>query len=294
MRVAVTGSSGLIGSALCDRLVQRGDQVVRVVRRSVGAGEPAVRWDPAAGQLDPADLDGVDAVVHLAGAGIGDRRWTADRKREIVESRTRSTALLARTIASMPHPPGVLVSASAIGYYGDCGDEPVTERTGPGSDFLSSLCVRWEGETAPASDAGVRVALVRSGLVLSKGGGALPKLLPLFRLGLGGRFGSGGQWWSWISIDDEIGAVLWILDHEIAGPFNLTAPNPVTNGDFARVLARALSRPALLPVPRFGPRLLMGRELADTLLFTSARVLPEGLMGAGYTFYKSELEAALS
>lgn len=293
MRVAVTGSSGLVGTALCARLAERGDQVVRVVRRPVRAGEPAVRWDPASGELDPADLDGVDAVVHLAGAGIGNRRWTADRKREIVESRTKSTRLLAATLAAMERPPRVLVNASAVGYYGDRGDEQLSERTGPGSDFLASLCIQWESETAPASEAGVRVALARSGLVLSRRGGALPKLLPLFRVGLGGRFGTGGQWWSWISIDDEVSALLWILDHDAAGPFNLTAPNPVTNRDFTRILARTLSRPAVLPVPRFGPGLLMGRELAGTLLFTSARVYPEALTGAGYTFQHGKLETAL-
>jgi uncharacterized protein (TIGR01777 family) len=267
--------------------------VVRVVRRPVAAGESAIRWDPAEGRLEPADLEGVDAVVHLAGAGIGDRRWNADRKREIVESRTKSTALLARTIAAMDRRPRALVSGSAIGYYGDRGDKQVTESTDHGSDFLATLCARWEGETAAASEAGVRVAIARSGLVLSARGGALPKLLPLFRLGLGGRFGSGWQWWSWISIDDEVSSLLWILDHEVAGPFNLAAPNPVTNREFARTLARTLSRPALLPVPRFGPGLLMGRELAGTLLFTSARVYPEALMGAGYTFQHENLEGAL-
>ena len=232
-------------------------------------------------------------MVHLAGAGIGDGRWTESRKRVLVESRTRSTALLAGALAGLDHQPRVLVSASAIGYYGDRSDEILTEQSPRGDDFLASLCVRWEAEASPAAEAGVRVVCARTGLVLSKEGGALPKLLPLFKLGLGGRFGSGAQWWSWITLDDEIRAIAWLLEKDIRGPVNLTAPNPVTNREFTRILGAVLSRPARLPVPRFGPRLLLGSELADALLFTSARVQPAVLESSGFAFSHSDLEVGL-
>ena len=215
------------------------------------------------------------------------------RKRVLVESRTRSTALLASALVDLDQRPRVLVSASAIGFYGDRGDEILTEESPPGDDFLASLCVRWEAETVPAAEAGVRVVCARTGLVLSKEGGALPKLLPLFRLGLGGRFGSGAQWWSWITLDDEIRAIAWLLENDIRGPANLTAPNPVTNREFTRILATALSRPARLAVPRFGPRLLLGSELADALLFTSARVQPAVLESSGFAFSHSDLMMGL-
>ena len=293
MRVVVTGSSGLIGRNLCSRLSGHGHQVVRAVRREVRPGEQALHWDPETGTIDAPGFEGVDAVVHLAGAGIGDRRWSDARKRFLVESRTRSTALLAGALAALDRPPGVLVSASAIGIYGDRGDEILTEQSSPGNDFLASLCVRWEAETAPASEAGTRVVCTRTGIVLSGQGGALPKLLPLFKLGLGGRFGSGAQWWSWITLDDELRAIEWLLEHDVRGPVNLTAPTAVTNRDFTAVLSKVMSRPALLPVPRFGPRLLLGSELADALLFTSARVRPELLESNGFAFSHSDLEEAL-
>jgi uncharacterized protein (TIGR01777 family) len=293
MRVVVTGSSGPIGQALCPYLTGSGHEVVRIVRRPVAPGEAALVWDPGAGTIDARGLEGADAVVHLAGAGVGDGRWTDSRKRVLVESRTRSTALLASALADLDQRPRVLVSASAIGFYGDRGDEILTEESPPGDDFLASLCVRWEAETVPAAEAGVRVVCVRTGVVLSKEGGALPKLLPLFRLGLGGRFGSGAQWWSWITLDDEIRAIAWLLENDIRGPVNLTAPNPVTNREFTRILGAALSRPARLAVPRFGPRLLLGSELADALLFTSARVQPAVLESSGFAFSHSDLEMGL-
>jgi uncharacterized protein (TIGR01777 family) len=293
MRVVVTGSSGMIGGALCGQLERLGHHVVRVVRRPVRPGEVALSWDPEAGTIDARGLERADAVVHLAGAGIGDGRWTESRKRLLVESRTRSTALLAGALAGLDQGPRVLVSASAIGFYGDRGDEVLTERSPPGDDFLASLCVRWEAETAPAAAAGVRVACVRTGLVLSRAGGALPKLLPLFKLGLGGRFGSGAQWWSWITLDDEIRALVWLLENDVRGPVNVVAPDPVTNRAFTRILGAVLSRPARLPVPRFGPRLLLGSELADSLLFTSARVQPSRLESSGFAFSHSTLEVGL-
>ena len=293
MRVVVTGSSGLIGQALCALLSGHGHDVVRVVRRPVRPGELALRWDPEVGTIDSGGLEGVDAVINLAGAGIGDHRWNDTRKRVLIESRTRSTALLAGALAGLHRRPRVFVNASAVGFYGERGDEMLTEQSPPGNDFLASLCVRWEAETAPASDAGVRVVCARTGVVMSRQGGALPKLLPLFKLGLGGRFGSGAQWWSWITLDDEIRAISWLLENDVRGPVNLTAPNPVTNREFARVLSAVLSRPARLPVPRFGPRLLLGSELADALLFTSARVRPAALESSGFDFAHSDLESGL-
>ncbi len=293
MRVVVTGSSGLIGQALCSLLGGYSHDVVRVVRRPVRPGEIAIRWDPEFGTIDSGDLEGVDAVIHLAGAGIGDHRWNDARKRVLVESRTRSTAMLSSALAGLDRPPPVLVSASAIGFYGDRGDEMLTELSAPGNDFLASLCVRWEAETTPAAEAGIRVVCARTGVVMSRQEGALPKLLRLFKLGLGGRFGSGAQWWSWITLDDEIRAIAWLLENDVSGPVNLTAPNPVTNREFTRVLSAVLSRPARLPVPRFGPSLLLGSELADALLFTSARVRPTVLESGGFVFSQPDLEAGL-
>ena len=293
MRVAVAGSSGLIGSALCDRLQAEGHQVSRLVRRPVPSGGQAVSWDPSTGMIDRDKLEGLDAVINLAGAGIGDRRWAPARKQLVLDSRAQSTALVAKTLADLDNPPRVLVNASAIGFYGDCGDETITEQTGPGSDFLAMVCQLWEAAAVPASEAGVRVAFARSGIVLSPVGGALAKLLPLFRLGLGGNLGPGSQWWSWISLDDEVGALVWLLEHDVSGPVNLTAPGPVTNREFTSTLARVLSRPALVPVPRFGPRLLLGRQLADSLLFTSARARPAALEAGGYAFEDVSLEPGL-
>jgi len=293
MDIAVTGSTGLIGTALCRRLEADGDRVIRVVRRRVAAGEAAIRWDPAAGTIDAASLEGVGAVVHLAGAGIGDKRWSVERKREILESRTKGTALLAATLAGLERKPDVLVSGSAIGFYGDRGDEVLTEQSEPGTDFLAEICTAWEAEARPAADAGIRVATIRTGVVLSRDGGALAKLLPLFKVGAGGKFGSGRQWWSWISLDDEIAAIRHLIDHPVSGPVNLTAPNPETNAAFTKVLGRVLGRPSFLAVPAFGPKLLVGGELAEALLFTSAKVLPEALESSGFTFAHPDLESAL-
>lgn len=291
MKIAVTGSSGLIGSALIPVLEAGGHSVVRVVRNAGGPSD--CRWDPATGTIDAAALDGVDGVVHLAGAGIGDHRWSDDYKREVLESRTKGTTLIASTIAALEHRPTVLVSGSAIGYYGDRGDELLDESSAPGKGFLTEVCEQWEAASKPASDAGIRVATIRTGIVLSKRGGALKKMLPLFRFGLGGRFGSGRQWQSWISIDDEVGAIRHLLTNDVEGPVNLTAPNPVTNKEFSQTLARVLHRPSFLPVPSFGPKLLVGPEAADALLFDGQRVLPAVLEKSGYEFTHPRLEAAL-
>ena len=293
LTVAVSGSSGLIGSALLERLRQDGQTVVPMVRRPAKDGE--IHYDPRNGVLDPESLVGVDAVVHLAGAGIGDRRWTDRYRREILESRTLSTSLIAEAMASVANRggPRVLLSGSAIGFYGATGDEELNERSTAGDGFLADVCRAWEAATSPAEDAGVRVVHLRTGIVLSPRGGALKKLLPLFRFGLGGRMGSGRQWQSWISLNDEVGAIVFLLTADISGAVNLTAPAPVTNAEFTKVLASTLSRPALVPVPSFGPKLLLGGELADALLFTGQRVLPERLTDAGYSFEHPTLSEAL-
>ena len=292
MRVAITGSSGLIGTALTRRLTESGHTTVPVVRRAPQADE--IGWAPADGRLDPADLAGIDAVVHLAGAGIGDKRWTDAYKKELVDSRTKPTALLSEAIAAADDGPRVLLSGSAIGYYGSRGDEELDESSEPGSGFLSELCVRWEDATGVAAAAGVRVAHLRTGIVLSADGGALKKQLPLFKLGLGGKMGDGTQWQSWISIDDEVAAIEHLLTADHSGAVNLTAPAPVTNREFTETLGKVLGRPTFLPIPKFGPRLALGGELAENLLFTGQRVLPKVLeTDDGFTFAHPDLETAL-
>lgn len=292
MRVAMSGASGLIGSALCRALVGRGDEVVRLVRRRAASGEAG--WDPAAGRLDVAGLSGVEAVVHLAGAGIADRRWSGQRRLELVSSRVDSTALLARSLIGLDPPPRLLMSASAIGIYGDRGDEVLDESSAPGAGFLADLCRRWEQAAAPAAAAGIRTITLRSGIVLSASGGALGRQLPLFRVGLGGPLGSGRQWTSWISMEDEVGAVLHLLDHDgPSGPVNAVAPQPVTNRDFSAALGRALHRPARLAVPAPALRLALGRQLVDEALLSSQRVLPAALQSAGYRFAHPDIDTAL-
>lgn len=303
MRVAITGSSGLIGRALAASLRSDGHEVVRILRHRadpaigspVGPGSDrsrALYWDPVRGDIDATGLEGVDAIVHLAGAGIGDKRWTDGRKREILDSRVGSTTLLATTLASMNTPPPVMLSGSAIGIYGNRGDELCTEISDPGSGFLAQVCQAWEQATQPAEAAGVRVVHLRTGLVQSVDGGALKKSLPLFRLGLGGKFGDGRQWNSWISLTDEVGAIRFLLDADVAGPVNLTAPEPVTNGDYAKVLGRVLGRRAAMSIPSIGPKLLLGSEGAEELL-AGQRVLPAVLEHAGYPFAHRSLESAL-
>jgi hypothetical protein len=289
--VAVSGASGLIGTALVEALTDAGHRALPLVRRAANDGE--IAWDPTFGRIDAGALRGVDAVVHLAGAGIGDHRWTDAYKGAVLTSRTVPTSFLARTLAELETKPGVLVSASAVGYYGDRGDEELDETSAPGTGFLSDVCVAWEAATAPAEEAGIRVVKIRSGLVVSGSGGALKKQLPLFKLGLGGRFGSGRQWQSWITLDDEVGAIIHLLTHEVAGAVNLTTPNPVTNATFAKTLGSVLHRPAVLPIPAFGPRLVLGRELVDNLLFSSQRALPHALQASGYRFAHVELADAL-
>ncbi|HAS12050.1 MAG TPA: TIGR01777 family protein [Acidimicrobiaceae bacterium] len=293
MKVAITGSSGLIGSALVGALRGAGHTAVRLVRHD-HPGSDEISWDPDAGTIDAAGLEGVDAVVNLAGAGIGDERWTDERKRLILESRTRSTDLIARTIAGLDRKPSVLLSASGIDYYPDAGDEVLTEESRAGDGFLTDVCVQWEGATAPAQEAGIRTCLLRTGIVQSADGGALKKTLLPFKLGIGGRFGSGDQWWSWISIDDHVRAMLHLIESDVEGPVNLTAPNPVTNQTYTKALGRELGRPTLLPIPKLGPTVLLGKELTEALLYTSHRVLPTVLEADGFVFRHPTIEVCLA
>lgn len=294
MRIAVSGSRGLIGSALVRSLTADGHQVARLARPGGDATDGDVRWDIAAGRIDTAALEGVDGVVHLAGEGIASGRFTEAHKREVLESRTKGTALLSEALASLAAPPAVLLSGSAIGYYGDRGDEVLTEASPPGEGFLPELCRAWEAATGMAEQAGVRVAHLRTGIVLDPDGGALGKQLLPFKLGLGGRAGKGDQWLPWITLADEVRAIRFLLDTEVRGPVDLTAPNPVTSATFAATLGRVLRRPAVLPIPRLVAKLPAGiGALAENLLFTSARVLPAALLAAGFTFTHDELEPAL-
>jgi uncharacterized protein len=293
MDVVITGSSGLIGHALTAALSQAGHRPIHMVRRPPKAGADEIRWQPDEGSIDAASLEGVDAVVNLAGAGIGDKRWNDDYKKLLRSSRIDGTILLANTLASLTRRPQCLLSGSAIGYYGDRGDEILTEQSPPGQSFLAQLTVDWEAAAEGAAQAGIRTVTLRTGIVLTGRGGALSKMLPLFRFGLGGKFGSGRQYQSWITLDDEVGAIVHLLTSSVAGPVNLTAPEPVTNAGFTRALGSVLGRPTLVPVPAFGPKLLLGAEMAGSLLFDSARVMPEVLKADGYAFAHPDITSGL-
>lgn len=289
-RVAVTGASGLIGSALVRQLAAEGHTVVRLVRHAPRAADE-VRWDPASGHADATALDGVDAVVNLAGENVGER-WTDDRRRRIRQSRVDGTLALARALAGLARKPSVLVNASAVGLYGDRGDERLDEVSAPGEGFLAGVVREWEAATAPAADAGIRVVLPRFGVVLSASGGALAKMLPPFRLGAGGPLGGGRQWMSWISLDDALAIVaLAIHDERISGPLNAVA-GAVANAEFVATLGRALRRPAFVPVPAFALRLAFG-EMANETILASQRAEPRKLTQLGYSFIHPELAAAL-
>jgi uncharacterized protein (TIGR01777 family) len=292
MRLLVTGSSGLVGGALVPSLKAGGHEVLRLVRRSP-KGEDEARWDPEAGAIDAASLEGVDAAVHLAGENIADGRWTAARKARLRGSRVGPTRLLAESLAGLKRKPKVLISASAVGYYGNRGDAWLTETDPPGDDFLGRLSVEWEGATRPARDAGIRVVSPRIGIVLSPAGGALGKMLLPFKAGLGGVVGPGTQYMSWIALDDLLGVIHHLLDRsELAGPVNAVAPTPVTNQEFTKTLGRVLRRPTVAPVPTFALRLAFG-EMADAALLASTRARPERLLASGYRFRFPELEGAL-
>ena len=292
MKILITGASGLIGQALTKQLNASGHTTVAAVRREPRRNDE-VQWNPATGEMSPSAFDGVDAVVHLAGAGIGDKRWTDSYKMEILQSRTLGTALLADTMASLDKKPSVFLSGSAIGIYGVRDDTELGEDAAIGNGFLADVCRDWEAASASASAAGIRTVLLRTGIVLSPKGGALKKQLPLFKLGLGGKFGNGKQWQSWISITDEVNAIIHLLTSNLSGAVNLTAPTAVTNAEFTRVLASVVSRPAILPIPSFGPKLLLGGELADALLFTGQRVVPNALVADGFHFAHPTLDVAL-
>jgi uncharacterized protein (TIGR01777 family) len=293
VRVAVSGSGGLIGAEVVSALSAAGSEVVRLVRRDPAPGEAAVRWDPGKGIADPAGLSGLDAVVHLAGENIAAGRWNAARKAAIRESRVEGTRLLCDALAALPVPPKTLVCASAIGYYGDRGDELLTEESPVGTGFLAAVCREWEAATRPAHRTGIRVVTLRIGMVLTPKGGALSRMLLPVRAGFGGVLGNGRQYVSWIALDDLPGIVLHVLANaDLRGPVNAVAPRPVTNREFTEALGRVLSRPTPLPVPAFALRIAVG-EMADALLLASTRVVPRRLEETGYRFRFPELHGAL-
>jgi uncharacterized protein (TIGR01777 family) len=291
MKIAASGASGLIGSALVPALRDAGHEVVRLVRRKPESADE-LEWNPAVGTIDVAGLRGVEGFVNLNGATI-DRRWTAARKREILESRVSSTSLLARTAAELDPRAAVLVCAGGVGIYGDRGDEILTEESELGSDFLAEVAIAWEAAAEPARAAGIRVVTFRHGLVLSREGGALGRMLTPFRLGVGGRIGSGKQWWSWVSMDDLVAAYEFALERDLAGPVNLASPNPVTSRQFVKSLGRALHRPTVFPVPELAVKTIFG-EMGETVLLASQRVLPARLLEAGFAFSYPELDPTLA
>lgn len=298
MRVGVTGASGLIGRSLVAALHERGDSIVTFLRPSTSdvTGQ-VVRWDPARALIDESDLrrvGGFDAVVHLAGAGIADRRWTTTRKEEILSSRVTSTTLLVEALQTLQQGVTCLASGSAIGWYGSRGDDVLDETSPRGEGFLANVCHQWEAATLPLQAEATHVAHLRTGIVVSSLGGSLKKQLPLFRIGLGGRLGSGAQWLSPISLFDEVRALLWTIDHQLSGPVNLTCPTPLTNDKFTSVFGRALRRPSFLAVPSPALRLVLGAEMANELVLVSQRVMPHVLTESGFAFRHVDAGAALT
>lgn len=291
MKILVTGASGLVGRALVPLLTAEGHEAARLVRSAPGAGD--VPWDPDAGTLGAEALEGFDGVVHLAGENIASGRWNTEKKRRIRESRVRGTRLLSETLAALERPPRVLVSASAVGFYGDRGEDELTEASPAGTGFLSEVCREWEAATEAAEEKGVRVVHARLGIVLSRRGGALAKMLTPFRLGVGGVIGNGRQYMSWVTLDDAAAALGHLLAADtVTGPVNVVAPAPVTNREFTATLGRVLRRPAVFPVPGFMARLAFG-EMAEALLLASARVKPEKLLDSGYAFRHGSLTEGL-
>ncbi|MGH9227070.1 MAG: TIGR01777 family oxidoreductase [Acidimicrobiales bacterium] len=295
MRVIVTGSHGLIAGAVATSLGGDGHHVTRLVRGLPRPGASEAGWDIKEGTVDAAALEGHDAVVHMAGAGIGDQRWTAKRKQEVLSSRVDGTTLLARTLAGLTDKPKVFVSGSAVGYYGDRGDEELTEASGPGTGFLADVVRQWEEATAPAQAAGIRVVTLRSGIIQAGSGGALERLMLPFKLGFGGRWGSGKQWLSWVHLQDEVGAIRHVIDTDnLSGPVNATAPNPVTVADYADALGKALHRPTVLPTPTLALKAILGSELVREMMLGGQRVLPAKLQASGYAFRHPDLAGALA
>jgi uncharacterized protein (TIGR01777 family) len=292
MNIAITGSTGLLGSALIDALEAGGDSSVRVVRRSSATSSNEILWDPAQGSIEGEKFKNIDAVVHLAGESVA-QRWTAARKKEILESRVRGTTLLCQTLGGLASKPSTLISASAIGYYGDRGDEPIDEASSPGDGFLADVCQQWEAATQPARDADIRVVNLRIGVVLTPKGGALAKILMPFRLGVGGPLGSGRQYMSWIALDDLVRIIQFALHAAaISGPVNAVAPNPVSNREFTKTLGRVLRRPTIFRLPAIAAHLAFG-QMADEVLLAGARVSPRALTAAQFEFAYPQLEPAL-
>ena len=292
MKVLVSGSTGLIGTALVRSLESSGNSVKRLARPSSAGVHNGIAWDPESGLLEARHLEGFDAAIHLSGENVASGRWSDEQKARIRDSRVRSTELLANALATLDSPPEVFACASATGYYGDRGDETLNEGSAPGSDFLSDVSVEWENATGPASDAGIRVANMRISVVLTAAGGMVATVGPIFKLGLGGRLGSGAQYLSWISREDIVRAIEWILLHnDLRGPVNLCSANPVTNSEFTRTMGGVLGRPALFPVPRFALRITQG-EITDMLL-ASVRAKPEKLVASGFEFRHPHMEDAL-
>ena len=280
--VAVSGASGMIGGALCQHLSERGWKVAPMVRSE---GREGIFWSAQEGRIDKEALSKVDAVVHLAGENLTEKRWTEEQKRRILESRVQGTNLIAGAMAEMEEGPKVLVSASAVGYYGARGDEVLDEESDPGTGFLAEVCRKWEEAAEPAREAGIRVVHPRIGIVLSRQGGALGKMMLPFKLGIGGKLGSGDQYFSWVTLQDTVRAIRFLLEHEeMEGPVNLSAPEPVTNQEFTKALGKALGRPTVLPVPGFALKTLMGKELAEEALLEGQRVRPARLLEAGFEF----------
>ena len=294
MKVLISGSSGLVGSALCQRLEAEPDcEIVRLVRKqSPDTQQTSVVWNPAEGQLEPQAFDGVDVVVHLGGVNIAGKRWSPEVKQKIFNSRFQSTSLLATKLASLEQKPSVFLCASAVGFYGDRGEERLDEASPRGEGFLADVCQAWEQATQPAQDAGIRVVNMRFGMILDRKGGALGQMLTPFKMGVGGRLGSGKQYWSWIALPDVINALQFCLNHsELAGPVNFVAPDEVTNLEFTKTLGKVLSRPTCLPVPAWGVKTAFG-EMGQELMLTSARVIPKKLTEAGFQFQYPQLEDA--
>lgn len=293
MKVVVAGASGFVGAALLPALRGEGYRVLRLVRREARADDE-VPWNPSAGSLDVRHLEGVDAAINLAGENLAGKRWSTEQKERIFKSRVDTTRTLAAALTKLSPKPQVLVNASAVGIYGDRGDERLDEGATSGQGFLAEVCRVWEAETEVAARAGIRTVRVRFGTILDKEGGALAKMLPVFRLGLGGPFGSGRQWMSWVSRDDVVGTILHALKTpSLAGPVNIVAPEPVTNREFAATLGGVLHRPAFFPAPAWGLRLVLGRQMADEALVASTRAVPAALLKSGYRFRYPELEGAL-
>lgn len=292
MKILISGSSGLVGKALTKSLTNDGHEVVRLVRRTPSSAAE-IEWHPNKGHIDAERLNGIDAVVHLAGESIASGRWTGEKKRAIRDSRVKGTAILSEALARLSAPPSAFISASAIGYYGNRGDELLVETSPPGNDFLAGVCIEWENATRPAVEKGIRTVQTRFGIILDEHEGALGKMLTPFRMGVGGRVGSGRQWVSWVALDDVVNALKFLIaDATTRGPVNIVSPNPVTNDEFTKTLGHLLSRPTLLPVPEFALRLAFG-EMGDALLLVSQRVKPGVLEQSGFKFTWPNLESAL-